>query len=910
MKKFFVISGITLLIFVITLVSIPFLFKGKIVNQVKKTINEKVNAEVNFTDVDLSIVKHFPKLTFTLNNLSIVNKAPFAGDTLMGIQKFEVALNIISVLKGDYTIQSIYLKSPKIHVTILKDGKANWDIMKPADEKESATNSSSSAFKMQLNYYAIENGFVQYDDLQSNMYAVVTNLNHSGSGDFTESLFKLDTKTTMDELSYKYGGIAYINKAKTNYDAKLEINNANSKYTLLENDLSLNDFHLHFDGWFAMPKEGYDMDIKFSTPSTDFKTLFSLVPGAYTKDYSQVKSSGSMAFKGFVKGWYTETKMPTWQVEVAAKNGQVQYPTLPEAIKNINMNLIAACPDGVLEHTSVKISNGHLELGNAPFDFNLFFSDPMHAMDIDMNLKGSLDLGNVNKLFPMEGITKLNGIVKAAISAKGSLAAAQAKQFEHFYADGIIELSNVDYASKDFTKGAHITSMKLNFNPKEVTLENFTGSVSKTNISATGSLENVLPYVMTNAAIGGHLKVNMDRLNVDEWMTPTDPNAAKTTTATSKANEVFKVPANINFVMQATVNHLHYDKIEMSDLMGGVEIADQKMTLTNLEAKLMEGSMKVNGSYATKNSGLPDIDLSYDIKDWNIKKSFEAFNTVKKIAPIAEYMQGNFTTNLSMTGKMNADMSPELSSITGKGYFTIFNGTINNFKPIQKIAEVLQLKEVGAYKMPDLKTWFSIKNGRVTVDPFNIKTTDMVMGIEGSQGLDQTIDYTIHMDMPRGKLGTAVNTMLDKAVGIANTKGANFKADEHIKFDIFLGGSMLKPTVKTGLKEALKNKTNELKDLAKEELEKRKKELEDKAKTELEKKKQEAEDKARVEIEKQKKEAEVKAKEAIDKQKKDAEAKAKVIADKVKADADAKAKAEAEKLKNKGKDALNGLFKK
>jgi uncharacterized protein involved in outer membrane biogenesis len=116
MKKILIFSGITLLVIVIFLASIPFLFKGKIVEQVKKTINEKVNAEVNFTDIDISIVKHFPKLTFTLNQLSIVNKEPFKGDSLMGIQKLEVALNILSVLKGDYTIQSIYLKSPRIHV--------------------------------------------------------------------------------------------------------------------------------------------------------------------------------------------------------------------------------------------------------------------------------------------------------------------------------------------------------------------------------------------------------------------------------------------------------------------------------------------------------------------------------------------------------------------------------------------------------------------------------------------------------------------------------------------------------------------------------------------------------------------------------------------------------------------------
>jgi hypothetical protein len=548
-------------------------------------------------------------------------------------------------------------------------------------------------------------------------------------------------------------------------------------------------------------------------------------------------------------------------------------------------------------------------MGAAPIDFSLLFAQPMGAMNIDMKAKGKVDLEEMNKLFPMEGVTKLNGIINADITAKGSLAEVQAKKYDHFFADGLIDFNQVNYASKDFDKGVTIQTMKLNFNPKDVTLNTFVGKVSKMNITATGNLENLLPYLFNNQSIGGHINMHIDQLNVDEWMTPTDPNAAKTA-STATQEEVFKVPANINFNMNAQIDQLHYDKIDMKNVHGGINIANEKMTLDKLYADLMDGNMLVSGSYATKNVKLPDIDLTYDIKDWDIKKSFDAFNTVKKIAPIAEFMHGKFTTTLAMTGKMKADMSPELTSISGKGYFTIFNGTISNFKPIQKIAEVLQMADLGTCKVPDLKTWFTIKDGRITVEPFTIKSSDISMNIGGSQGLDQSLDYVIHMDMPRRKMGSAANALIDQAVGLANSKGANFKADEHIKFDVFLTGSLLAPKVKTGLKDALKNKAGELKDLAKAELEKQKKEAEEKAKAEIEKQKKAAEDKAKAEIEKQKKDAEAKANAEIDKQKKAAADKAKAIADKAKADADAKAKAEADKLKSKGKDALKNLLKK
>ena len=81
-KKILKGLGIFLLLTVIALAAAPFLFKDKIKALVLKTINENVDATVAFTDVDLSLFKNFPQANITINQLSIINKAPFEGDTL------------------------------------------------------------------------------------------------------------------------------------------------------------------------------------------------------------------------------------------------------------------------------------------------------------------------------------------------------------------------------------------------------------------------------------------------------------------------------------------------------------------------------------------------------------------------------------------------------------------------------------------------------------------------------------------------------------------------------------------------------------------------------------------------------------------------------------------------------------
>ncbi|MDR2383826.1 MAG: AsmA family protein, partial [Prevotellaceae bacterium] len=78
MKKVLKISGISLgsliVLILLALFLIPLLFKDKLTNMAKDIINDNLNAVVDFESVDISIFRHFPKVTVSLKNLSVVSK--------------------------------------------------------------------------------------------------------------------------------------------------------------------------------------------------------------------------------------------------------------------------------------------------------------------------------------------------------------------------------------------------------------------------------------------------------------------------------------------------------------------------------------------------------------------------------------------------------------------------------------------------------------------------------------------------------------------------------------------------------------------------------------------------------------------------------------------------------------------
>ncbi|HKC34802.1 MAG TPA: AsmA family protein, partial [Chitinophagaceae bacterium] len=242
LRKTLKITGITLLVLIAAAIVIPILFKKQITNVVKQEINKNLTAKVDFKDVSLSFFRHFPRISISLKELSVAGTNEFEGDTLIAAKTLDASVNLLSVIRGvNIKVYGVYLESPRIHALINKEGKANWDITKDNGDTTTSTDNSPSEFKMSLQKYEINDGYILYKDESSDMTAEISGLDHEGSGDFTEDVFKLATKTKADAARFTYASIPYLVNAKTVIGADIQIDNSSNKYTFRTDDIAVND---------------------------------------------------------------------------------------------------------------------------------------------------------------------------------------------------------------------------------------------------------------------------------------------------------------------------------------------------------------------------------------------------------------------------------------------------------------------------------------------------------------------------------------------------------------------------------------------------------------------------------------------------------------------------------------------
>jgi hypothetical protein len=470
-------------------------------------------------------------------------------------------------------------------------------------------------------------------------------------------------------------------------------------------------------------------------------------------------------------------------------------------IQNTNLKIDIQNPDGIADHTIVNIPAGHVEIGSQPVDFRLLVKNPVSDLFFDGAAKGNFNLANVSQFTTLEPGTKLSGLLDADISFKGNKSAIDKKAYEQIATAGTVNISNLLYASKEYPDEVRLDKLSATFNPKNITLNEVKGNYKKSNFNANGSVDNVFGYVLKDEPLAGVLNVKADKLNLDDWMSTSVDSAAATNTA---ASEPFAVPKNIAFTVNADVDQVHYDKVDIQGMSGKLQLKDETVQLTNVSGNLLEGTMLVNGSYSTKmNKQKPDIAMSYDVKGLDIQKTFYAFNTFQKLMPIGKFLAGKMSSQLNIDGRLGDDMMPDLSTLTGKGAFLLIEGALKKFAPLDKLAQTLNVNELKEVSMKDVKTFFEFANGKVLVKPFKVKVKDIDMEIGGVHGLDQSLDYIINMKVPRALMGEKGNALLNNLVTQVNNKGIPVKVGETVNLNVKMGGTISNPIIKPILKKLL-----------------------------------------------------------------------------------------------------------
>jgi AsmA protein len=409
--------GIGLVVILSLMFITPLVFSDKIKEEIKKTANEKLAGEMNYSDVNVSFFKHFPSLTLTLNDFKLNGSAPFQNERLINAKEVSFGINVPSLIFGkSINIDKIYLSNSSINIKVNQEGLANYNVyITNKDVKK--TDEESAAIK--LEHIEIINSQMTYNDLSTQVHFDAFGFNYLGKGDLAKDVFDLYSKAKIDKLNVIYDNEPYLMNKKVDADLITKINVNSLSFVFQQNDLKINQLPVDFKGKFDFLKDGYNMDFVVKSNNSNLQDLFTAFPPKYITWLNKTEIKGKTDLLLTLKGKYIATKniAPNLNLDLKIRDGFVNYDKSAFPVSNLNLDFSTSLPSLNPELLIVNTKSIALNINQDYLKAKLFIKG-MITPEIDAVFNSKIDLEKLNKALGIPDL-ELKGMLVGEGKAKG-----------------------------------------------------------------------------------------------------------------------------------------------------------------------------------------------------------------------------------------------------------------------------------------------------------------------------------------------------------------------------------------------------------------------------------------------------------------------------------------------------------
>ncbi|TDO78074.1 AsmA protein [Flavobacterium chryseum] len=865
--------GITFAVILGLLFLTPIVFEDQIKDQIKKTANEKLSAELNYSDVSVSFFRHFPSLTLTLNDLSLNGSAPYKSEKFITAKEVSFGINVASLIfSKSVKIDQIYLSDSFINVKVNKNGEANYNIYKSKSEVEKPKDSTEAALKLER--IEIINSKIIYDDQSTKVHFDALGFNYLGKGDLNKSVFDLYSKAKIEKLNIIYEDEPYLMNKKVDADLITKANFNSLSFFFEQNNLKINQLVVDFKGNFNILKDGYKMDLVIKSDNSDLYDVFTAFPPKYITWLSKTELKGNTNLLLTLKGDYIASQKiaPDLNLHVKVEDGFVNYNKSAIPVSNLNLEIDTKMPSlnsdlltvdgknvslnidkdylksnfyieglnvpninadfkakldlqklnaalgipglqlkgtlvgdlkakGKFDHKnrlfpvtkgSIDLKNGYIKTKyypNAITNINIkshiedqkgtfedlkinlkpaqftFEGKPVFVeadlsnfddLNYDVKAKGELDVNKIYKVFSQKGLD-LDGFIKADLALKGKQSDAEKGNYSKLNNKGTLELRNIGVASEYLPKKFIIKEGIFKINQDKMSFNNFLAAYGESDFKMNGYLKNVFNYATTKTGIlRGSFSVSARYINVDEFMSKTEPNTSVTQNKTetkdapaeTKQTGVIIIPANLDLQLMTSAQKVNFDKMILQNASGNLKMNKGKLTMQNTGFNLIGCNVAMNANYQAVTPQKANFDYNIKASDFDIKRAYNEVDIFRKMASAAEKAQGIVSLDYQLKGRLNSNMEPVYPSLVGGGTLSVKNVKVRGLKMFSAVSKQTSSE---AIKNPDvskvdIKT--SIKNNIMTIERFKFKFAGFRPRIEGTTSLDGKLNLKMRLGLP------------------------------------------------------------------------------------------------------------------------------------------------------------------
>lgn len=453
---------------------------------------------------------------------------------------------------------------------------------------------------------------------------------------------------------------------------------------------------------------------------------------------------GDLLVKMKANGTYEpkRKKVPVSNSVVILKNGYIklhEYPNLP--LENITVETHIKSGRGSFNDLSIDVLPIKFTLAGKPFMVNANLKN-LNNLDYRIHSKGELNLANIYKLFPIEGLD-VDGLIETNFGVKGNNGAP----LESFQNKGFVKIQNIKINTKFFPSKFVIKQGDFRFEGSHLTFKDVKARYKKNVFVFDGDVSNYINYALKdNEMLKGTINFKTNRVNIDDFMAF---NTESTATNSIAAEEgVVLLPKNVELSIKGQAKEVLFKDITLQNFEGDLGLKQGNLELQNTKFNLIGSEFTMNGNYVPTNAKKAKFNFIVKANNFDIQRAYHEITLFRELASAAEKAHGKVSMDYQLEGDLGADMFPKLKTIKGGGDFTLEEIKFLGFKVFNSVAEKTSTDALHDANVKKVTFKTKIENNVITINRTKFKIAGFRPRIEGQVTLDGYMNLGMRLGLP------------------------------------------------------------------------------------------------------------------------------------------------------------------
>ena len=457
-----------------------------------------------------------------------------------------------------------------------------------------------------------------------------------------------------------------------------------------------------------------------------------------------VDMRGDLYVKMKANGTYEpkRKRVPVSNTIVKLKNGYLklkEYPNLP--LENMTVETHIKSGRGSFNDLSIDVLPISFTLAGKPFKVNANLKN-LNNLDYRVHSKGELNLANLYKLFPVEGLD-VAGIIETNFGVKGTNGAP----LESLENKGYVKIQNIKINTKFFPSKFVVKEGDFRFEGSHLTFKDVKARYKRNVFVFDGNVSNYINYALKeNETLKGNINFTTNRVNIDDFMAF---NTGATASNSVSAEEgVVLLPKNVELLIKGQAHEVLFKDIVLQNFNGDLALNQGNLALQNTTFNLIGSQFTMNGNYTPVNAKKAKFNFNVKANNFDIQRAYHEITLFRELVSAAEKAHGKVSMDYHLQGDLGADMFPKMKTIKGEGDFTLEEIKFLGFKVFNAVAEKTSTDELHDANVKKVTIKTKIENNVMTIHRTKFKIAGFRPRIEGQVTLDGYMNLGMRLGLP------------------------------------------------------------------------------------------------------------------------------------------------------------------